>query len=376
MVYGFSFAPLLVVFEVTCVASMSQHSGCDGSEQGTCRSQVVTDLPADHTDELTALQARMEPGQRYRRNQTSTASSYFHELSAHVRDIHAAAHHYHESQDCVPQSMQKHLRKSSTKDVEMRLRERKPVSFIRIGDGDVFCLSGAAGSNLEGISYSDHQGQCKDLATSLQQLGSEDDSNMYVLVGTFFLCQNNVGSDFDSFLQTHEMHHNFKGFITSVFYLDLTGRESPAGSGNYGSPPNPVVPATFPSLLGRKVVVIGPPHLRKLSKTLNTASFLEASNAADHVDDLVRKMKHESSKWPQDNVVFLVSGGFGGRLAILKAFKDLGQKDSFIDTGASLDGFAGEESRSFNHRGRLCKLLPQFMAPGICSCNGNDCSAA
>ncbi|OLP81313.1 Peptidyl-prolyl cis-trans isomerase cyp5 [Symbiodinium microadriaticum] len=58
MVYGFSFAPLLVVFEVTCVASMSQHSGCDGSEQGTCRSQVVTDLPADHTDELTALQAR------------------------------------------------------------------------------------------------------------------------------------------------------------------------------------------------------------------------------------------------------------------------------------------------------------------------------
>ena len=68
--------------------------------------------------------------------------------------------------------------------------------------------------------------------------------------------------------------------------------------------------------------------------------------------------------------------GFGGRLAILKAFKDLGQKDSFIDTGASLDGFAGEESRSFNQRGRLCKLLPQFMAPGICSCNGNDCSAA
>ncbi|CAE7844559.1 unnamed protein product, partial [Symbiodinium necroappetens] len=58
MVYGFSFAPLLVVFEVTCVASMSQHSGCDGSEQGTCRSQVVTDLPADHTDELAALQAR------------------------------------------------------------------------------------------------------------------------------------------------------------------------------------------------------------------------------------------------------------------------------------------------------------------------------
>lgn len=308
--------------------------------------------------------------------QTANASSYFHELSAHVRDIHAAAHGYHESQDCVPQSMQKHLRKSSTKDVERRLRDRKPVSFIRIGDGDVFCVSGAAGSNLEGISYSDHQDQCKDLATSLQELGSEDDSNMYVLVGTFFLCQNNVGSDFDSFLQTHEMHHNFKGFITSVFYLDLTSRESPAGSGNYGNPPNPVVPSTFPSLLDRKVVVIGPPHLRKLSKTLNTASFLEASNAADHVDDLVRQMKHESSKWPRDNVVFLVSGGFGGRLAILKAFKDLGQKDSFIDTGASLDGFAGEESRSFNQRGRLCKILPQFMAPGICRCSGNDCSAA
>ncbi|CAE7632628.1 Ankrd28 [Symbiodinium pilosum] len=252
----------------------------------------------------------------------------------------------------MPQSMQKHLRSATTRDVEKKLGKGKPVSFIRIGDGDVFCLSGSAGSNLEGISYAAHKAQCNDLATSLQQLGSHDDSNMYVLVGTFFLCRNGVGSDFDSFLQTHEMHSNFKGFITSVFYLDLTGRENPSGSGNYGPPPNPVVPSTFPSLVGRKVVVVGPRHLQKLSHTLNTASFLEASNAADRVDSLVQKMRLESAKWPKENVVFLVSGGFGGRLAILKAFKHLGHKDSFIDTGASLDGFAGEESRSFNQRGR------------------------
>eukprot|EP00439_Symbiodinium_sp_Y106_P008507 s9110_g1.t1 len=60
MACGFSLA-LLVVLKVTCVASTSQHSGCDASEQGTCRSQVVTDLPADRTDESAALQARMAP---------------------------------------------------------------------------------------------------------------------------------------------------------------------------------------------------------------------------------------------------------------------------------------------------------------------------
>ena len=331
---------------------------------------------AIHISQTSELAEALSQRQGLDSLQAANASSYFHALSAQLRDAHAAAHSYRTSDDCVPQSMQKHLRSASTRDVEKRLRQGKPVSFIRIGDGDVFCLSGSSGSNLEGVSYSDHAAQCKDLATSLQQLGSQDDSNMYVLVGTFFLCRDNVGSDFESFLQTHEMHRNFKGFITSVFYLDLTGRENPTGSGNYAPPPSPVVPATFPSLVRRKVVVFGPPHLRKLSKTLNTASFLEASEAADHVDELLRQMRRASARWPKENVVFLVSGGFGGRLAILKAFKELGHKDSFIDTGASLDGFAGKESRSFNHRDRLCKLLPQFMAPGLCTCNGNNCAEA
>ena len=332
-------------------------------------------VDAIHVSQLSELAEAVAQYQHLGALQSSNIS-YFQDLSAQVRGEHAAAHGYQASQNCMPQSMQKHLRSATTRDVEKKLGKGKPVSFIRIGDGDVFCLSGSAGSNLEGISYAAHKAQCNDLATSLQQLGSHDDSNMYVLVGTFFLCRNGVGSDFDSFLQTHEMHSNFKGFITSVFYLDLTGRENPSGSGNYGPPPNPVVPSTFPSLVGRKVVVVGPRHLQKLSHTLNTASFLEASNAADRVDSLVQKMRLESAKWPKENVVFLVSGGFGGRLAILKAFKHLGHKDSFIDTGASLDGFAGEESRSFNQRGRLCKLLPQFMAPGLCACRGNDCSAA
>ena len=108
--------------------------------------------------------------------QTVNTSSYFQELSARVRSTHMAAHGYHTSadDDCMPQSMRRHLRTGSTGDVEKRLRENKPVSFIRIGDGDVFCVSGAAGSNLEGISYGDHQAQCQDLATSLQQLGSQD----------------------------------------------------------------------------------------------------------------------------------------------------------------------------------------------------------
>ena len=203
-------------------------------------------------------------------------------------------------------------------------------------------LGGVGGSNSEGVSYSSHKSACQDLATSLQELGAEEDANMYVLVGTFFFCRNNVGPEFGSFLQSHQLHPKFKGFITSVFYVDLTHTGNPSSTdGGTGR----IVPTTLPALVGRKVVVVGPSHLKVLRKTLNFASFIDATNAADHVPQIVDAIKDESAKWPQENVIFLVSGGFGGRLAILKAFKDVGQKDSLIDTGASLDGFAGVESR-------------------------------
>ncbi|CAJ1388216.1 unnamed protein product [Effrenium voratum] len=286
---------------------------------------------------------------------------------------HAHVRSKRQNSSCTTPSLQGHLRNASTIDVENRLQAGKPVSFIRIGDGDVFCMSGSGGQNLEG--YGEYKSQCKELGTSLQQLGEQDDSNMYVLVGAFFLC-GGVGDRFESFLQTQQLHSNFKGFLTSIFYLDLSGLEQPKGSGHYGEVPNPVVPTTFPALVGRKVVVLGPDHLRRLTKTLNIASFLDASNAADRVDELVTKMKAESAKWPKENVVFLISGGFGGRLAVLRAFKELGQKDSFIDTGASLDGFAGVASRDFNDKARLCGILPEYMAPGLCNCHGNQCVAA
>lgn len=61
-------------------------------------------------------------------------------------------------------------------------------------------------------------------------------------------------------------------------------------------------PQTFPGLRGRTVVVCGPPVQKNLTKSLNIAAFLDASRAIDHVDSLVKAMRHESARRPKENV--------------------------------------------------------------------------
>eukprot|EP00440_Ansanella_granifera_P055655 gb/GFBE01060323.1/.p1 GENE.gb/GFBE01060323.1/~~gb/GFBE01060323.1/.p1 ORF type:complete len:416 (+),score=76.76 gb/GFBE01060323.1/:1-1248(+) len=309
--------------------------------------------------------------------ESATEAALTHDLM-HGRSWFAAASRYlgrsygNPGRSCIPPAMSKHIRKETTVDVARMLLDRRPFAFMRIGDGDVFCLQGK-GHNIEGMDYSNYSEQCHELANDFQDFGSQDDSNLFVLVGEFFLCRPGVGRPFGSFLEQHSLHTKFSGFLTSLFYLDLTGLEQPAGSGNYGPLPQTIVPTAFKALADRTVVVIGPPHLSKLDKTLNTAIFIDGTDAADKVSNLTAAIKESSAKWPHENVIFLVSAGFGGRLAMYRAWKELGKKDTFIDTGASLDGFAGVESREFNNKTRLCRILPQFMAPGLCQCSGSDC---
>ena len=50
-------------------------------------------------------------------------------------------------------------------------------------------------------------------------------------------------------------------------------------------------------------------------------------------------------------------------MALLKAYKELGSKDTLIDMGASLDGLAGLESRDFNRREQLSWSNSTFFGP-------------
>jgi len=265
---------------------------------------------------------------------------------------------------CMGEQVKIHSRKAGIDAPSRSLRYGRPFTFLRIGDGDINCITGqgGTGSNNDGIEYARYPDQCHELARDLSEFGSTDDSNLFVLVGTLFLCKNpELQAIFDSFLQETKLHPSFKGFITSGFYMDLIGDE-------YRNLPRAIPGAqeTFPYLVGRKVVAVGPTHLKKLQRTLNLADFIDAHDAAGRIDDLVYQMGNYSAQWPKENVVFLVSAGFGGRLAMYRSWKVLGHKDTFIDTGASLDGFAGVESRDSNDKEKMCMNLPEFMASGVC----------
>lgn len=270
--------------------------------------------------------------------------------------------HVHGEGKCRPPEMQGHIRNVTQTDLEKTLNlptsHHQPFAFIRLGDGDVLCMGHGGGSNIEGMQYDYYKKECDEFSMALQDIGSQDDTNFYVLVGEFFLCNPQIGKLWRNFLQTHPLQPSFKGFMTEGFYVHLEPAPRPAKM--------PSTPMVFPSLVNRKVVVMGPKFLQQLNHSLNMASYINTHDAAHNVHGLVADMRRESKKYPNDNVVFLVAGGFGGRLAIYLAWKELGHKDTFVDVGASLDGLAGQVSRSFNSKGHTCSTIGWHAAPGVC----------
>jgi len=266
---------------------------------------------------------------------------------------------------CLGAAVQKYVRQESSNAEEM-LAEGGAFTFLHIGDNDINCLAGLPSANIEeGMRYD--QAVCKELADATIDLGTHGDSNLFLVLGTFLLCESEDRREqINQFLKRHAVNPSFKGFVMSgpeEYYLDLIGN-------SYISVVTaPVQPEIFPYLASRKVVVVGRQHLQKLQYTLNFAGFIEVSSYARRIGELVNHMKEYSAKWQDDNVVFLVSGGVPGRVAMYRCWALLGQKDTFIDVGDSLDGFAGFELGDFNHTQKLCGTLPQFMAPGLCHFN-------
>lgn len=241
--------------------------------------------------------------------------------------------------------------------------QNKPFTFIRWGDGDLFCAMGFGSSgDINGDSFVN--GPMAEVCTRRQQemLEYGKEENLFVIMGDWFICKETHPDTYrhvDHFLSQHPMRTDFNGWVGDQFYFELYRQDMK---------PTPGITSLLPRLVGRKVVVVGPAFLQKLKKHLGYVGFITAENAASRLEEIKGLMRHESSTRPAINVIFLVSAGTSTRTLLYDMWKELGQKDTFIDTGSSLDGFAGVHSRDYNSdTASLCRRLPQFMAEGLCS---------
>ena len=100
---------------------------------------------------------------------------------------------------------------------------------------------------------------------------------------------------------------------------------------------------------GRHVAVVGPDFAKGL-KFLNYTDFIEIgrsvegdSSNVDKIQSEVRRVSESTSR----GVLFVVIAGSLSKVLITEAFSTFASKDTFIDVGSAMDGYAGIKSKNF-----------------------------
>jgi len=244
------------------------------------------------------------------------------------------------------------------------LKRREPFTFVRLGDGDWFCSLGGNGADSNGVELEKEQGMCDELLRDIKGLGSARDANLFVVVGTFFLCKEtnfDMFAHVDSFFYWNRLRPGFLGFVNSndvSFYFPLL----PSRKSNR-------CPSVLPALQRHIVVLVGPKYLGNLQFMLNYTAHVEVPLAKgwESRNDILSGIRRESQRHPNQNVVFLVAAGVAARPILFRTYSEFGQKDTFIDVGSSLDGYAGKATRDYNSdRTSFCQTYPEYVADRGC----------
>jgi len=119
---------------------------------------------------------------------------------------------------------------------------------------------------------------------------------------------------------------------------------------------------------GRVVCLVGPNILDRLP-FLNHSFFIQipekgADTDTANVDIVLDQMKRVSVATPNEGVLFVLAAGRLSKVVITEAFAAFG-KDSFIDVGSALDGYAGKVKQGFIRGGikHYCTSSARWVAP-------------
>lgn len=244
--------------------------------------------------------------------------------------------------------------------------EGKPISFLRWGDGDFECalhLVQVLDSNEVMLGKNE---MCDRLGEDLREYGRGlgENNNLWLVAGTWWFCKEShpeIYNGVKAFFSLNETQPTWRGFANGWsaggFYFPLLPDKEPGRKRG-----------VVPRLQHRTVVLVGPRHLGKLRTMLNYTQHIVVphGNAWEHRNELSRQVMEASKHHRDKNVVFLMAAGVATRPIAYALYKELGQKDSFIDVGASLDTYAGVLSRDFSSLTALCRDYPEYAAPGVC----------
>ncbi|KAK3255070.1 hypothetical protein CYMTET_35697 [Cymbomonas tetramitiformis] len=170
-------------------------------------------------------------------------------------------------------------------------------------------------------------------------------------VGVWWLCNRRLRNLWNDLASSDGSNHIFM----DSFYLPMgdpvdIGRSSLREAGVIG---------WVAEAKRRRVVLIGPAHLKRvpiLSHATHVETTGEEGSSVARIDFLIKKSVSISSQ-SNTTALFVLAAGCASKI-IIAELSLLLPKDSFIDVGTALDGYAGVPSRDYNQDiGRYCTAV-------------------
>lgn len=214
------------------------------------------------------------------------------------------------------------------------LRDKKPFSFTRWGDGEWLCTYGASGNNCDGHEY------FSDMSDSLRKVFDQPDR--------YFLATWP--------LQEEPMMFNLPGelrqFIASRRWADARIWEEAAMAGKLGSLVNQLEDMNF--------IIVSEPSKRELD--INYTDFIDIPSKNCFLDK--ERIKQEMRKMCEkyDMPVFGLSASMASNVIVDELFEELGKKCWMIDFGSIWEPFLKNpvHSRSYHSKYKSTSIKEQI----------------
>lgn len=197
-----------------------------------------------------------------------------------------------------------------------KLKNKENFTLSRFGDGEWSAVIGAKGSNCDGHEYFPEMG--KKLASILQ-------SNPEYYCATHLKSSDRLRKEVEAYIKENNINVNFV-CSSDLFHMAFVRKQ---------------MPEFFEAIKDRKILVVGPDHLRKFN-----SNFIEVSKINCYLQ--TEKVIKEIKKHLASHLVVLFCASMAANVWIDQLYS----KDyTLIDLGSALDPYCGVLSRSF-HRNR------------------------
>jgi hypothetical protein len=240
-----------------------------------------------------------------------------------------------------------------------------PFLWLHWGESDFMCLVDR--KTAHNIEHTDYHSKCVYDGLKTALLGDRDteDATVIQALGAFFLCREThrkLYSGMENFiLANSELGHPPTFPFYDSFYLPV-GNESSAAMDSW------LIAAKEGK---RPVVLVGPDKLAPLQCMLNYVKHFRIplpTEGCQDVEPLVTGIVELSRTTHSDeSVLFVVAGAAVGKIVAYQAFKQLHDKDVFVEVGSSLDAYAGMRDRDYNRDlKKFCQESKGWMAYNVC----------